>query len=183
VAAAFVQQAGSSPVPQLAQTGAQAKKPNSWRIHAATLTYWSAEQRALLDGGVTADSSQAGIASKTLELFFAHADSQSGTPAPPQRNGMSLAGAASPSGPLQISRAAASGVVVVKQGDRKGTSDKAIYAAAEQKFVLSGGNPMIYDGPRGTTSGRQLTFFFANDTIVVDSEEGSRTLTRHRVEK
>src|SRR5256885_9938435 len=35
----------------------------------------------------------------------------------------------------------------------------------------------------GTTTGRQLTFFLADDTIIVDSENGSRTLTRHRVEK
>jgi hypothetical protein len=28
-----------------------------------------------------------------------------------------------------------------------------------------------------------LTFFVANDTILIDSQEGSRTLTKHRVEK
>ncbi len=55
--------------------------------------------------------------------------------------------------------------------------------AGEGKFVLSGGRPTLYDASRGTTTGRQLTFFFADDTIIVDSEEGSRTLTRHRVVK
>jgi lipopolysaccharide export system protein LptA len=183
VAAAFIQQSGSNPVPQLSQARAQSKKPDLWRIRAATLTYWSAEQRALMDGGVTADSSQAGIASKTLELLFSPAVPQSGTLPVAPRIGMPVANPANLTGPLQISKVTASGGVVVKQDDRKGTSDRAIYDAAEQKFVLTGGNPTIYDGPRGTTSGRQLTFFFANDTIVVDSEEGSRTLTRHRVEK
>jgi hypothetical protein len=28
-----------------------------------------------------------------------------------------------------------------------------------------------------------LTFYFSDDRIVVDSQEGSRTLTLHRVEK
>jgi hypothetical protein len=28
-----------------------------------------------------------------------------------------------------------------------------------------------------------LTFFVANDTILIDSQEGLRTLTKHRVEK
>jgi hypothetical protein len=28
-----------------------------------------------------------------------------------------------------------------------------------------------------------LTFYLADDTIIVDSENGSRTLTKHRVEK
>ena len=48
---------------------------------------------------------------------------------------------------------------------------------------MSGGNPTLYDGSQGTTTGRQLTFFLADDTIIVDSENGSRTLTKHRVEK
>jgi hypothetical protein len=48
---------------------------------------------------------------------------------------------------------------------------------------MSGGNPAIFDASEGTTSGRQLTFFLADDTIIVDSEKGSRTLTKHRVEK
>jgi len=82
-----------------------------------------------------------------------------------------------------LSRAVASGGVTVRQGDRRGVAEQAEYIAAEGKFVLSGGHPTLYDAFRGTTTGRQLTFFFADDTIVVDSEEGSRTLTRHRVEK
>jgi hypothetical protein len=47
---------------------------------------------------------------------------------------------------------------------------------------MSGGNPAIYDAAEGTTTGRQLTFFLADDTIIVDSETGSRTLTKHRVD-
>jgi len=57
------------------------------------------------------------------------------------------------------------------------------YVAATGKFVMSGGNPTLYDGSAGTTTGRQLTFYLADDTIIVDSENGSRTLTKHRVEK
>jgi len=47
---------------------------------------------------------------------------------------------------------------------------------------MSGGNPTLYDGSAGNTSGRQLTFFLADDTIIVDSENGSRILTKHRVD-
>jgi len=49
--------------------------------------------------------------------------------------------------------------------------------------VMSGGTPTIFDGSAGTTTGRQLTFFLASDTIIVDSENGSRTLTKHRVDR
>jgi hypothetical protein len=48
--------------------------------------------------------------------------------------------------------------------------------------VLSGGNPTLYDAQEGTTTGRQLTFHISDDTIIVDSEEGKRTLTKHRVQ-
>ena len=83
----------------------------------------------------------------------------------------------------QLSRAVASGDVTVRQEDRRGTSNRAEYTASEGKFVLSEGHPTIYDSDGDTTTGRQLTFYFADDRIVVDSEAGARTVTLHRVEK
>jgi lipopolysaccharide export system protein LptA len=137
-------------------------------VHAGTLTYWSGEGRARLEQSVSAQSRQAQINSRVLELFFSSGSS---------------AGAQAASSARQLARATATGSVVVRQGDRRGAAERADYAAAEGKFVLSGGRPTLYDASRGTTTGRQLTFFFADDTIIVDSGEGSRTLTRHRVEK
>jgi len=72
---------------------------------------------------------------------------------------------------------------MVVQGTRRATAERGEYSAVDGKFVMSGGNPTIFDASEGTTSGRQLTFFLADDTIIVDSEKGSRTLTKHRVEK
>src|SRR4029077_1509967 len=86
-------------------------------------------------------------------------------------------------GAQQISRAVGSGGVIVEEGSRKATAEHGEYIAATGKFVMSGGNPTLYDGSAGTTTGRQLTFYLADDTIIVDSENGSRTLTKHRVEK
>ena len=91
--------------------------------------------------------------------------------------GPSLAGA------QQISHAVAAGGVTVQQGERRATADHGEYTAADGKFVMSGGTPTIFDAASGTTTGRQLTFFLADATIIVDSENGSRTLTKHRVEK
>ncbi len=71
----------------------------------------------------------------------------------------------------------------MEEGSRKATAERGEYIAAIGKFVMSGGNPTLYDGSAGTTTGRQLTFYLADDTIIVDSENGSRTLTKHRVEK
>lgn len=147
---------------------AAAGGPDLWRVRAGTLTYWSKESRALLEQSVVAESRHAAISSQTLELFLSAQGPAEG------------AGA---NGPQQVTRAVATGGASVRRGERRGVADRAEYFGAEGKCVLSGGRPTLYDASRGTTTGRQLTFFFANDTIVVDSEEGSRTLTKHRVEK
>jgi lipopolysaccharide export system protein LptA len=73
--------------------------------------------------------------------------------------------------------------VVVRQADRRGTGEQAEYTAADQKFVLSGGQPTFTNASNDTTTGRSLTFFVASDTILVDSQEGVRSITKHRVEK
>jgi lipopolysaccharide export system protein LptA len=73
--------------------------------------------------------------------------------------------------------------VVVEEGDRRATADTGVYTAQDQKFVLSGGDPTLYDATEGTTKGRELTFYIADDTIIVDSGNGLRTLTRHRVQR
>ncbi len=148
--------------------------PVLWRVQAPHLQYWGNQGRALLDGGVRAESQQGSLLSKTLELFLTSV-APSGQPA------------SAANGPAntqrQLSRGLARGGVVVRQRDRQGTAEQAEFFAAEGKFILSGGQPTITDASRDTTTGRQLTFFTASDTILVESQEGSRTLTKHRVEK
>ncbi len=134
---------------------------NIWKARAARMTYWGAESRVRLEGDVSAQSSIGQIRSKDLELNLTSANN----------------------GPKLLSKAIATGGVTVIQGDRRGSAERAEYTAAEGKFVLSGGRPTLYDTILGATTGRQLTFFLADDKILIDSEEGSRTLSRHRVEK
>ena len=89
----------------------------------------------------------------------------------------------STAGPQQIDRGVATGGVIVEEGLRKAVAERGEYTASDGRFVMSGGTPTIFDGSAGTTTGRQLTFFLASDTIIVDSENGSRTLTKHRVDR
>jgi lipopolysaccharide export system protein LptA len=135
------------------------------------LTYWDAENRAHLEKNVVVQSPDERIRSSALDLYFTHEPSAASNPS------------ANTNGPAQISRAVALGNVIVDQGDRRGTAERGNYTAADQKFVLSGGNPTLYDATEGTTTGRELTFNIADDTIIVDSGNGSRTLTKHRVQK
>ena len=133
-----------------------------WHMQSDTLSYREAESRARLEGNVFAQSAGQSLRAAALDVYFSRG-----------ANG----------GGQQVSRAVATGGVTVTQGVRRGTAERGEYSVAEGKFVLSGGNPTLYDAESGATTGRQLTFFLADDTIIVDSENGSRTLTKHRVEK
>jgi LPS export ABC transporter protein LptC len=151
--------------------------PTVWVIHAPSLTYWDDQSKAHLEGGVTATSQQGELTSRILDAYLGPAPG-----AKAQSNSPPI-GAATGSGNRQLTRIVALGAVVVRQGDRRGTSQEAVYTVPDQKFVLSGGEPTIIDANSDTTTGDSLTFFVANDTILIDSQEGLRTLTKHRVEK
>ena len=151
-----------------------AKKTHLWNASSGTLTYSDKDSRAHLEQSVVVQSAEQRMRAPILDLYFTH----NAQAAP---NGASSANPVS--GPQQISRAIGSVGVVVEQGSRKATAERGEYLASTGKFVMSGGTPTLYDGSAGSTTGRQLTFFLADDTIIVDSENGSRTLTKHRVEK
>ena len=164
VRAVFPQYAASAGGQALTAQAAR-KKPVLWHATAETLTYSDAQNRAHLEKNVVVHSAEQRIHAAAMDLYFTGGSANSSA------------------GAKQISRAVGTGGVIVEQGERKATAERGEYTAAEGKFVMSGGNPTIYDASQGTTTGRQLTFFLADDTIIVDSENGSRTLTKHRVEK
>jgi lipopolysaccharide export system protein LptA len=150
------------------------KAQHLWHASSGTLSYSDKESRAHLERNVVVQSEEQRMRAPALDLYF----TRTAAPAP---NGASSANA--PGGAQQISRAVGTGGVIVEEGSRKATAERGEYIAATGKFVMSGGNPTLYDGSAGATTGRQLTFYLADDTIIVDSENGSRTLTKHRVEK
>jgi lipopolysaccharide export system protein LptA len=149
------------------------KKPQLWHATCATLTYDDKGGRAHLQQNVVVQSADQKMRGPVLDLYF----TRSQPPNPPANS------ASSPGGAQQISRAVGTGGVVVEEGERRATAERGEYTAANGRFVMSGGNPTLYDGSAGTTTGLQLTFFLADDTIIVDSDNGSRTLTKHRVQK
>ena len=178
VVAVFPQASGAFPMvtgKSLAMPPSGSSGPTLWKVRAPTLTYWSDSGKAHLEDGVTASSSQGSLESRALDVFLATA----GTASAPTAS----AASSSPIGARQLNRVLAQGNVVVRQGGRRATAQQAEYTAADEKFVLSGGDPAITDAASDTTTGRSLTFFVANDTILIDSQNGSRTVTKHRVEK
>jgi hypothetical protein len=55
------------------------------------------------------------------------------------------------------------------------------YLAADEKFVLTGGSPSIFDAEHGKITGDSLTFFRRDDRVLVEGRETSPTTTRTRV--
>jgi lipopolysaccharide export system protein LptA len=159
----------SQPGPQTLAMPQRARKSQLWHASGETLTYWDLENRAHLARNVVVQSAEQKIRAAALDIYF-------------KRSAEATSGSASV-GAQQISRVVGTGGVIVEQAGRRAMSERGEYTAADGKFVMSGGNPTLYDGSSGTTTGRQLTFFLADDTIIVDSENGSRTLTKHRVDK
>jgi lipopolysaccharide export system protein LptA len=173
-------QAQSSGATQPGSHAPNASKGGYWHAEAGRLTYEQGQSRARLEQNARATSTDGSVQADRLDLFLAQqgGGKASGQAAPVRRASLesSLEG-------QQVQRAQGLGRVRVDSGDRTGTGERGDYSAADGKFILSGGHPAIIDKFGNTTAGRQLTFFFADDRIVVDSEEGSRTLTLHRVEK
>lgn len=153
----------AAPKPSQASGQTVLPPPELGHVRGGLLTYWENESRARVEQNAHADSLQGSIQADQIDLFFSAPSAVNAT--------------------KELSRAVATGDVAVHQEDRRGTSNRAEYTASEGKFVLSEGKPTLYDSTGDTTTGRQLTFYFADDRIVVDSEEGTKTVTLHRVEK
>lgn len=144
--------------------GGAGEGPDLWHVKAGALTYWDGESRARAEGGVNADSADKSMKSRTADFNFEGAQAANG-------------------GKTQrLSRAIGDGDVNIRVRNEHGTAEHAEYDSATDKLVLSGGNPTFFDSSGNKTTGRQLTVNLADDTIQVQSEEGSRT-PRHRVEK
>ncbi len=169
IRAVFPQVTATTPPSSAVALAAAPKKQNLWHVTAGSLVYRDADNHAHLEHNVVAQSADQKMRGPVVDLYFTRSNNPSAL--------------SSQNGPQQISKAVGTGGVTVEEDGRKAVADRGVYTASDGKFVMTGGNPTLYDGSAGNTAGRQLTFFLADDTIIVDSENGSRVLTKHRVEK
>ncbi|MGE5488024.1 MAG: LptA/OstA family protein [bacterium] len=88
-----------------------------------------------------------------------------------------------------LDRAYADGSVSIAQQDDdtgrsvRATSEHAEYYAASQKLVLTGGRPVLEDSAKGTTAGRELIYFAAEDRLLVNGAETAPAVSRIRRSK
>jgi len=135
-------------------------------VTAARLVYNDSDRRAHYTGGVLARGQGMTVNSTSAEVILAPAGKKS---------------AQTVVSPSQLDQIIALGNIVVLQQDRRATGEKLVYTAADEKYIMTGGAPLLADSQHGTIRGDSLTFFSRDDRVLVESNEPSRTITRTRV--
>jgi lipopolysaccharide export system protein LptA len=129
---------------------------NPIAITASKLTYADSERRVHYEAGVVAKSADFTASAKTLDAYLLPHSQTSAN--------QSLAQ------PGQLDRMVAQGDVVIVQPKRRAEGQKLVYTAADDKFVLTGGPPSIFDAEQGKITGVSLTFFRGDDRVLVEGD-------------
>jgi len=137
------------------------------KIISARLSYIDSERQAHFEEGVQAKSSDLTITARLMDVFLQPRDQ--GT----QNKAVTEAG--------KIDHVIARDHVVITQPTRKATGDQLVYTSADDRFVLSGGTPSIFDAERGKITGVSLTLFRHDDRVLVEGDKTSPTVTETRV--
>ena len=133
------------------------------------LVYADAERQAHYSGGVTARGTGFEATADEMDVYL--------LPRSQTSTNQSL------SGPGRLDRMVAQGHVVIQQPGRRAEGQTLVYTASEDKFVLTGGPPSIFDAERGKITGVSLTFFRADDRVLVEGEASTPVVTQTRVAK
>jgi lipopolysaccharide export system protein LptA len=135
-------------------------------ITSTRLTYTDNERKAHFDENVTAKSADVTITSKQMDAFL--------LPRGQSDSNQTLSAG-------KLDKILAEDQVVVIQPNRQGDGDKLVYTAADDKFVLTGGPPSIFDAEHGKITGVSLTFFRRDDRVLVEGDKTSPAVTKTRV--
>lgn len=136
-------------------------------ITSTRLTYTDDERRAQFEGGVTTRGADVTVTADHVDAYLSPRSQNAPT--------QSLEGQG------QLDRLVAQGKVVVQEPGRKAVGDLLTYTVVDDKFVLSGGTPSIFDAERGKIRGDSLTFFGRDDRVLVEGKDSSPTVTQTRV--
>jgi len=139
------------------------------------LTYIDSERKAHYRGSVFAQSAGMNLAANQMDVYLLSAD-PSRAPARTVRPPTATGGA-------RLDKIIATGSVVFTQPARRATGDRLVYTAADDKFVLTGGPPSIFDAEHGKITGDSLTLYRTDDRVIVDGNSKSPAVTETRVER
>jgi lipopolysaccharide export system protein LptA len=136
-------------------------------ITSARLAYADGERKAHFDGGVLAKGADMTLSANQMDVFLRARG----------RATANQAGAAAG----KVEQIVAQGQIVITQPARRATGNQLVYTALEDKIVLSGGPPSIFDAEHGKITGVSLTFYIHDDRVLVEGSNSSPTVTQTRV--
>ena len=136
-------------------------------VTAARLSYADSERCIHYEGGVVAQSADFTASAKIVDAYL--------LPRSRASNNQPLAG------PGQLDRMVAQDSVVIQQPKRRAEGQKLVYTASDDKFVLTGGPPSIFDAEQGEITGVSLTFFRRDDRVLVEGGASTPVVTTTRV--
>jgi len=163
-----VAQGDGQPVSTVLVSVDKSGKSTPVAITCARLTYTDSQRQIRCEGGVTAKGSDMTITASTANAFLLSRDQ---TPS----------GVESASAPTQLDRIVAHGNVVIQQPNRRAAGQDLLYTVADEKFVLTGGPPSIFDAEHGEITGDSLTFYKRDGRVLVEGRSSSPTVTTTRV--
>jgi lipopolysaccharide export system protein LptA len=156
-------------------------------VTAAHVTYRDSERKAHYEGGVTVRSADLTITASQMDVFLVAAGS-AGTGEGARRSNVNAETGGAPAAPqanaaAKLDKIVASGSVIVTEPNRRATGDQLTYTASDDKFVLTGGPPSIFDAEHGKITGVSLTLFRRDDRVVVEGDSRSPAVTQTRMER
>jgi lipopolysaccharide export system protein LptA len=131
------------------------------------LTYSDPDRKAHYEGGVVAKGTDFTASAREMDAYLL-----------PRSE---TASAQSSIGSGQLDHLVGQGNVVIQQPTRRADGQNLVYTAADQKFVLTGGPPSIFDAERGRTTGVSLTFYRRDGRVLVEGEASTPVVTQTRV--
>src|ERR1700730_667644 len=142
-------------------------KVTAVRITSSGLSYTDSERKAHFEGAVQAKGADLTITANQLDVFLQPQDQATANQA--------VAGTG------KIDYIVARDQVVITQAARRATGDQLVYTSSDDKLVLSGGSPSIFDAEHGKITGVSLTLFRHDDRVLVEGDNTSPTVTQTRV--
>jgi lipopolysaccharide export system protein LptA len=142
-------------------------------ITAPKLTYADSERKVHYEGGVKAKGIDFTADAKTADAYLL----------PRSQTIVNQKVTGPNAGSDQLDHITAEGDVVVQEPNRRAEGQKLVYTAADDKFVLTGGPPSIFDAEHGKITGVSLTFFRRDDRVLVEGEAKTPVVTQSRVAK
>jgi|HubBroStandDraft_6_1064221.scaffolds.fasta_scaffold00476_5 lipopolysaccharide export system protein LptA len=162
----FAQGAPAQPVSTvLVQTGSDGKS-HPIAITCSRLTYADSDRIVHFESNVLAKEADISITARQMDAFL-------------QARGLAATNRSPTAGKLD--KIVATGDVVATQPQRRAEGERLIYTAGDDKFVLTGGSPSIFDAEQGKITGVSLTFFRHDDRVLVEGNTSSPAVTQTRV--